>query len=112
MASQAQHYHQQHHQLLQRPQQAPLQYSQPTAEQQYNGQAKPRSYSVHSQKTHRSSGSKQDFHETHEEKEAKRIHSKADPTLAMNEAEPCTLCILALSEQVHFANRHHLLILN
>ncbi len=28
--------------------------------------------------------------ETHEEKEAKRLHSKADPTLAMNEAEPCS----------------------
>ncbi|KAG6005794.1 hypothetical protein E4U21_007627 [Claviceps maximensis] len=84
MASQAQQYHQQY----QHHHQASLQYSQPTAEQQYSGQAKPRSYSIHSQRTHRSSGSKHDFHETHEEKEAKRLHSKADPTLAMNEAEP------------------------
>ncbi|KAG5952266.1 hypothetical protein E4U53_001281 [Claviceps sorghi] len=82
MASQAQQQYQQHHQ------QSSLQYSQPTAEQQYSGQAKPRSYSIHSQKTHRSSGSKHDFYETHEEKEAKRLHSKADPTLAINEAEP------------------------
>jgi hypothetical protein len=28
--------------------------------------------------------------ETHAEKEAKRLHSKADPTMAMIEAEPCT----------------------
>ncbi|KAG6040379.1 hypothetical protein E4U41_000700 [Claviceps citrina] len=81
MASPAQHYQQYQ-------QQSTLQYSQPTAEQQYNDQAKPRSYSIHSQKTHRSGGSKHDFHETHEEKEAKRLHSKADPTLAINEAEP------------------------
>lgn len=87
MSSRAEQYQQQ------RPQQSPLQYSQPTAEHQQSGQAKPRSYSLHSQRTHRSSGSKHEFHETHEEKEAKRLHSKADPTLAMNEAEPCTLAI-------------------
>lgn len=87
MASRSEQYQQR--QQLQRPQQAPLQYSQPTQEQKQSGQAKPRSYSIQSQKTHRSSGSKNDFHETHEEKEAKRLHSKADPTLAMNEAEPC-----------------------
>lgn len=32
-----------------------------------------------------------DLHETHAEKDSRRLHSKADPTLAMNEAEPCTL---------------------
>ncbi|KAG6002542.1 hypothetical protein E4U43_001101 [Claviceps pusilla] len=89
MASQAQQHHQhQQYQRHQQHQQPSLQYSQPTAEQQYGGQAKPRTYSIHSQRTYRSSGSKHDFHETHEEKEAKRLHSKADPTLAMNEAEP------------------------
>jgi hypothetical protein len=31
-----------------------------------------------------------DLHETHAEKDSRRLHSKADPTLAMNEAEPCT----------------------
>ncbi len=31
-----------------------------------------------------------DLHETSAEKEAKRLHSKADPTLAMNEMEPGT----------------------
>jgi hypothetical protein len=30
--------------------------------------------------------------ETHAEKEAKRLHSKADPTLAISEAEPCMSC--------------------
>ena len=30
-----------------------------------------------------------DLVETHDEKEAKRLHSKADPTLAINEMEPC-----------------------
>ncbi|KID81845.1 hypothetical protein MGU_10823 [Metarhizium guizhouense ARSEF 977] len=83
MASRGDQYQQR--QQLQRPQQAPLQAS---PEQQHTGQTKQRSYSIHSQKTHRSSGSKHDFHETHEEKEARRLHSKADPTLAMNEAEP------------------------
>lgn len=34
------------------------------------------------------SDTKIDLHETSAEKEAKRLHSKADPTLAMNEAEP------------------------
>jgi hypothetical protein len=29
------------------------------------------------------------LHETSAEKEARRLHSKADPTLAMQEAEPC-----------------------
>lgn len=91
MASQAQSFQQYpQYQQHQRPlEPSSLQYSHPTAEQQHSGQAKPRSYSIHSQRTHRSGGSRQDFHETHEEKEAKRIHSKADPTLAMSEAEPC-----------------------
>lgn len=48
-----------------------------------------RSFSFHSDKSHKSNPHhKIDLHETAAEKEAKRLHSKADPTLAMNEAEP------------------------
>lgn len=52
-----------------------------------------RTFSFHSQKSHKSSGSK-DLHETSAEKEAKRLHSKADPTLAISEAEPATLAAM------------------
>ncbi|QPC67033.1 hypothetical protein HYE67_009264 [Fusarium culmorum] len=52
-----------------------------------NPPAHSRTFSFHSQKSHKSSGSK-DLHETHAEKEAKRLHSTADPTFALNEAEP------------------------
>lgn len=45
-----------------------------------------------SSKTEKSQGSvahkAPNLHETHEEKESRRLHSKADPTLAMNELEP------------------------
>ncbi|KAI1846850.1 hypothetical protein JX265_004820 [Neoarthrinium moseri] len=36
------------------------------------------------------------LHETHEEKESKRLHSKADPTLAMQEAEPSAVARAAV----------------
>ncbi|KAI5463046.1 hypothetical protein BGZ63DRAFT_422447 [Mariannaea sp. PMI_226] len=54
---------------------------------------KSRTLSFVSQRSHKSSGSK-DLTETHAEKEAKRLHSKADPTLAINEAEPSTLAAM------------------
>ena len=48
-----------------------------------------RAFSFRSDKSQKSAGSHhQQLTETHAEKEAKRLHSKADPTLAMNEAEP------------------------
>lgn len=50
---------------------------------------KSRSFSFRSDKSHGSN--KLDLHETSAEKEAKRLHSKADPSVAMNEAEPCKL---------------------
>jgi len=58
---------------------------------------KTRGYSFHSDKSHRSSNSagKNNLHETHAEKESKRLHSKADPTLAMNEAEPAAIAAQA-----------------
>ncbi|KAF5012221.1 hypothetical protein FDECE_1709 [Fusarium decemcellulare] len=55
--------------------------------------ADPRTFSFHSQKSHKSSGSK-DLQETHAEKEAKRLHSKADPTLAISEAEPSVVAAM------------------
>lgn len=45
-------------------------------------------FSLHSHKSS-GSGQKLDLTESHREKEAKRLHTKADPSLAMTEAEPC-----------------------
>ncbi|KAH7136541.1 hypothetical protein EDB81DRAFT_83011 [Dactylonectria macrodidyma] len=61
--------------------------------QSQNPPVKSRTLSFHSQKSHRSSGSK-DLHETHAEKEKKRLHSKADPTLAISEAEPSAIAAM------------------
>jgi hypothetical protein len=69
-----------------------------------NPPAHSRTFSFHSQKSHKSSGSK-DLHETHAEKEAKRLHSTADPTFALNEAEPCML-LLSLSRQFKTGTVH------
>ncbi|KAI1465723.1 uncharacterized protein F4812DRAFT_466166 [Daldinia caldariorum] len=51
---------------------------------------KSRAFSFRSEKSHRSSNShnKSNLHETSAEKEAKRLHGKTDPTLAMTELEP------------------------
>jgi len=56
-----------------------------------HSKSKSRSFSFHSDKNkeHKRSGSKSDdHHESTADKEALRIHSKADPTLAMSEVEP------------------------
>ncbi|KAK1752369.1 meiotically up-regulated gene 9 protein [Echria macrotheca] len=82
-------------QQYQQYQQAPSQFpplretpSQPPVSQRPAAQTrKSRSISFRSDKSH-GSNHKIDLHETSAEKEAKRLHSKADPTLAMNEAEP------------------------
>ncbi|GKT42371.1 uncharacterized protein ColSpa_02552 [Colletotrichum spaethianum] len=65
----------------------------PAQKQPQSPHRRPRTFSFQSNKSHKShksSGShpKIDLHETHQEKEAKRLHSKADPTVAMSEAEP------------------------
>ncbi|KAK2045079.1 hypothetical protein LZ31DRAFT_565484 [Colletotrichum somersetense] len=61
----------------------------PAQKQQQSPRRRPRTFSFQSNKSHKSSGShKIDLHESHQEKEAKRLHSKADPTVAMSEAEP------------------------
>ena len=66
------------------PQPAPQHKSRPPS-------GKNRSFSFRSDKSHKSHGSnvnKIDLHETSLEKEAKRLHTKADPTMAISEAEP------------------------
>lgn len=57
---------------------------------------RPRMFSLNSKKSVRSPSykgahpsQKLDLHETHEEKQKRTIKSKADPTLAMTEAQPC-----------------------
>ncbi|RCI11483.1 hypothetical protein L249_7299 [Ophiocordyceps polyrhachis-furcata BCC 54312] len=67
-------------------------------------QTKPRSFSVRSDKSHRSAVSK---NETHEEKESNRLQSKADPTLAINEAEPSTVAMNAQSTHTPLRSLQH-----
>jgi hypothetical protein len=52
-----------------------------------------RTFSFHSEKSQKSSGNK-DLQETHAEKESRRLHTKADPTLAMSEAEPSAVAAM------------------
>jgi len=47
------------------------------------------SFSFRSNHSHKSSGSGQNLHETHEEKQSRRLTTKADPSMAITEAEPC-----------------------
>ncbi|KPM43627.1 hypothetical protein AK830_g2917 [Neonectria ditissima] len=91
-------------QLQPQSQQQHLQFSQPPVSQHQRPSQNPsqnppgrsRAHSLQSQKSHRSSGSKDFLHETPAEKEAKRLHSKADPTLAISEAEPSTLAAMKI----------------
>lgn len=90
--SQQQQYYQQpsaHHQ--QQPSQASssAQHQQVQPPPSSHSKSKSRSFSFHSDKGHRRSVSKpEDHHESAADKEARRLHSKADPTLAMSEVEP------------------------
>ncbi|TQV95914.1 hypothetical protein V2A60_001079 [Cordyceps javanica] len=78
---------------------------QPPAGFQYyqNERSKPRTFSVgseHSKKSHKShksqkSASSQKEYETSAEKETHRLHSKADPLVAMYEAEPSMVAAMA-----------------
>ncbi|KAK0617919.1 hypothetical protein B0T17DRAFT_495399 [Bombardia bombarda] len=69
---------------------------------------KSRSISFRSDKSHGSNGNnKLDLHETSKEKEAKRIHSKADPTLAMNEAEPSAVAATVKSSLASIRAMQH-----
>jgi len=65
----------------------------PPGLQQRPGQQRPRaksSFSFRSNHSQKSSGSghKVDLHETHEEKQSRRLTTKADPSMAITEAEP------------------------
>lgn len=66
----------------------------PPGQQQRPGQQRPRAKSSfsfrsnHSRKSSGSSGHKVDLHETHEEKQSRRLTTKADPSMAITEAEP------------------------
>ncbi|KAM0437498.1 hypothetical protein ACHAPT_001861 [Fusarium lateritium] len=88
-------------QYQQQQQQQPQQYYQSSQSQSQSQQrrasqnppADHRTLSFQSHRSHRSSGSK-DLQETHAEKEAKRLHSKADPTLAISEAEPSVVAAM------------------
>lgn len=81
----------------QQQQQQKQQYQQYQQQQQQErpGQQRPRAksgFSFRSNHSHKSSGSsghKIDLHETHEEKQSRRLTTKADPSMAITEAEPC-----------------------
>jgi hypothetical protein len=77
------------------------QYQQQQQQQQRPEPQRPRAksgFSFRSNHSHKSSGSsghKIDLHETHEEKQSRRLTTKADPSMAITEAEPCE-CNIAL----------------
>ncbi|KAF4631526.1 hypothetical protein G7Y89_g6609 [Cudoniella acicularis] len=61
----------------------------PTQRSNQQRQRAKSSFSFRSNHSHKSSGSgKIDLHETHTEKEARRLTTKADPSMAITEAEP------------------------
>ncbi|KAK4199101.1 hypothetical protein QBC40DRAFT_307737 [Triangularia verruculosa] len=82
----------QYQQPYQQQQQHPSQHQLHSQQQRpANPTRKSRSFSLRSDKSQGSNiqkADKVDLHETSAEKAAKRLHSKADPTLAMQEAEP------------------------
>ncbi|KAK6948228.1 hypothetical protein Daesc_009992 [Daldinia eschscholtzii] len=87
------YYQQQQQQQQQRQQQrqqsaVPAQSSEPQRPERVR--PKSRAFSFRSEKSHKSSNShtKNNLHETSAEKEARRLHGKTDPTLAMTELEP------------------------
>lgn len=101
---------QQQQQQFQQPQyqQQPQQYQQGPPPVQ-KPRPRSRGFSFKSEKSHKSSGSKDKVHlvETHTEKEAKRLHSKADPTLAMNEAEPAVVAATGKSQLASLRGVQH-----
>ena len=84
-----QQYQQQYQQQQQQQPQAPVPPTTQTKARPASSQRKSRAFSFRSDKSHDSKDQKLDLRETSAEKDAKRLHTKADPTLAMNEAEPC-----------------------
>ncbi|KAL1841106.1 hypothetical protein VTJ49DRAFT_7384 [Mycothermus thermophilus] len=74
--------------------------------QQQEKARKSRAFSFLSDKSHRNS-KKIDLHETSAEKEAKRLHSKADPTLAIHEAEPAEVAAMVKSSLAPLRSIQH-----
>lgn len=76
-------------------QQHQVHYQQTPLQQTHSNTQRPRprsrGFSLQSDKSQKSDGKKEHLVESHNEKERQRLHSKADPTMAMNEAEPCAL---------------------
>ncbi|KYK56006.1 uncharacterized protein DCS_07971 [Drechmeria coniospora] len=69
------------------------------SQKQYSPRSsKPRTFSFHSHHTpqsrRQSRSGNPDYYETHEEKESRRLHTKADPSLAIIEAEPSTVAAM------------------
>ncbi|GAD99666.1 hypothetical protein TSTA_003950 [Paecilomyces variotii No. 5] len=62
-----------------------------------------------SEKTHRSgaSGHKTSLSESHDEKVARHLHTKADPTLAINEAQPAMVAALEKSNLASLRDVQH-----
>lgn len=88
----------------------------PQQPQQLSRHTRPRSksgFSFRSHKSQESTGSapKIDLRETSEEKQSQRLHTKADPLLAMSEAEPCEFPIFQ-QNCYHLYLRDHWLISN
>ncbi|KAK5663344.1 hypothetical protein OQA88_3772 [Cercophora sp. LCS_1] len=95
-------YQQQYQQV--QPQRLPV--KQPPVTQRPVAQSrKSRSFSFRSDKSHGSH--KYDLTETHAEKDAKRLHTKADPTLAMNEAEPAEVAATGKSSLAPLRSIQH-----
>lgn len=68
------------------------------------------SFGGKSEKSHRSNGStggKISLHETPEEKARRSLHTKADPTLAMNEAQPAMVAVLEKSNLMSLRSLQH-----
>ncbi|EGZ77306.1 hypothetical protein NEUTE2DRAFT_100018 [Neurospora tetrasperma FGSC 2509] len=72
-----------------------------------SSQRKSRAFSFRSDKSHDAKEQKLDLHETSAEKDAKRLHTKADPTLAMNEAEPSEVAAHVKSSLASLRNVQH-----
>ncbi|TDZ38390.1 Uncharacterized protein CTRI78_v010862 [Colletotrichum trifolii] len=93
----------------------PVQHPHPTPPQtqnnppQRNSKSRQRTFSFQSNRSHKSSGSSQknDLHETPAEKEARRLHSKADPTIAMSEAEPSAVQAMTKSSLAPLRSIQH-----
>ncbi|KAJ4401519.1 hypothetical protein N0V85_005503 [Neurospora sp. IMI 360204] len=87
--------------------QAPVAPTTQTKARPASSQRRSRGFSFRSDKSHDSKEQKLDLHETSAEKDAKRLHTKADPTLAMNEAEPSEVAAHVKSSLASLRNMQH-----